>query len=314
MSAPEIRFDLSERVDPYPVGRWGLWDMVANCSFPSLNHLMSEVALTITVARRNSEAQALIDRGVMADDPDKDAKARKQSKESVDFIAASSDNLMGWLRCSHIENAVKRLKYWATQERGDWIDLFHRAVAVREAINTELKEYLYYQYPKEKGERFSKWKEEWKLIILAFPETERDIFSAVDCYALQHNTASVFHSMRVAEHGLRALAKERKLKLPKDKLVEWATWQEIIRALDNEIKAVGLKKAGKAKDRALEFYSGSRADINGFKDEYRNAVMHVREHYDEFQAIRALTKVHAFMDRVAAKIDHTHKRVNWSRS
>lgn len=178
---------------------------------------------------------------------------------------------------------------------------------------TELKEYFYYQYPKQKGQKLGAWKTEWKASVAAFPSIERDVFSAIDCYALQHNTASVFHAMRIAEAGLRALARERKIKLAKNKALEWATWQEIIKALDDEIKLIGSKRAGPAKDAALEFYSGARADLNGFKDEYRNLVMHVRATYDEFQALRALTNVHAFMDRLSAKIDHTHRRVRWGK-
>jgi hypothetical protein len=81
--------------------------------------------------------------------------------------------------------------------------------------------------------------------------------------------------------------------------------------LDDEIRLIGGKKAGSAKDSALEFYSGARADVNGFKDEYRNLVMHVRASYDERQALRALATVHGFMERLAAKIDHKHHRIRW---
>ena len=148
-------------------------------------------------------------------------------------------------------------------------------------------------------------------LYAAFPSIKPEVFSAIDCYTLGHNTASVFHSMRVAEHGLRAIAKERKVRLPKNKQIEWATWQDIIKAINSEIAVIGGKKAGAAKDAALEFYSGARADLNGFKDEYRNLVMHVRATYDEHQALRALTKVHAFMERLAAKIDHKGTRIRW---
>ena len=121
--------------------------------------------------------------------------------------------------------------------------------------------------------------------------------------------------MRVAECGLRALAKERRISLPKNKAIEWATWQEIIKALDFEIKRIGeTQKAGSAKDAALAFYSGARADLNGFKDEFRNLVMHVRGQYDEFQALRALTQVHDFMARISEKIDHHHYRIRWGRA
>ena len=149
-------------------------------------------------------------------------------------------------------------------------------------------------------------------VLSSFPEVELDVFSATDCYALEHNIASVFHSMRIAEYGLRALAKERSLSLAKYKPIEWGTWNEIIKALDDEIRVISTtRKAGPVKDAALEFYSGARADLNGLKDEYRNLVMHVRATYDEYQAIRALTKVHAFMERMAAKIDQTNCPIKW---
>lgn len=187
----------------------------------------------------------------------------------------------------------------------------HADSRLRNAIQVELKQYLYYQYPKQKGDKLRSWKDDWTIAIAAFPTIERDVFDATDCYATGHSTASVFHSMRIAEHGLRALAKERKITLPKNKPVEWATWQDIIRELDKEIEIIGRKRAGAAKDAALEFYSGARADLNGFKDEYRNLVMHVRANYDDLQALRALTNVHSFMERIAAKIDHRHHRIRW---
>jgi hypothetical protein len=118
--------------------------------------------------------------------------------------------------------------------------------------------------------------------------------------------------MRVAEIGLRAIAKERGISVLKNRPIEWNTWQDVLKALDGEIKKIGeTVTAGAAKDRALEFYSGTRAELNGFKDEYRNQVSHVRANYDEFQALRALTNVHSFTERLSAKIDHTHKPIDW---
>jgi hypothetical protein len=131
-----------------------------------------------------------------------------------------------------------------------------RARALSDAVETELKQYLYYQYPRHKGEKLLSWQADWQTTLLSFAEIKIDVFCATDCYALNHNTASIFHSMRVAEWGLRALASERQIKLAKDKPLEWGTWQEIIRALDDEIKVIGAKKPGPAKDAALEFTAG----------------------------------------------------------
>jgi hypothetical protein len=67
-------------------------------------------------------------------------------------------------------------------------------------------------------------------------------------------------------------------------LIEYANWQEIFNALDEKISIIGKTTAGPDKDRLLAFYSGARADLNGFKDEYRNVVIHVRMTFEEYQA------------------------------
>jgi|ERR1700722_11876077 len=282
--------------------------MVHNFSFSSVDFLIDQLETLISMSHKNMAVVAEFGAAAVRSSP-KDQKATSQAVDCVAYIVKATPNLLGWLRCGHIDDGAKRLAYWPEREDKSWSELNTRARALRDAIDTELKEYLFYQYPKDKGVILKRWNDDWQKVFSAFPDTAFEAFSAIDCYALQHHTASVFHSMRIAEHGMRALAKERRIRLPKNKPLEWGTWQEIIRALDEQIKLIGMKRAGKSKDAALEFYSGARADLNGFKDEYRNAVMHVRERYDEFQALRALTKVHAFMERLASKIDQKSQRI-----
>ena len=235
------------------------------------------------------------------------------AKNSVEKTVSISRRLFSSLKSAHIDGAIKRLEYWTRHEPLRWSELNTRARGLRDTLKIELREYLFYQYPREKGKKFEAWKADWKNSLIAFPEIKYEVFAATDCYALQHNTASVFHSMRIAEYGLRAIAAERRLRLSKNKPVEWATWQDIINSLDAEIKTIAGKPAGRTKDAALGFYSGARADLNGFKDEYRNLVMHVRAEYDEFQALRALTNVNHFLERLATRIDSSHKRIRWGK-
>lgn len=144
----------------------------------------------------------------------------------------------------------------------------------------------------------------WSEIEQQFPSAKVDCEEAVYCYVLERNTASIFHSMRVAEIGLRALGRRMKVKLPKGKKLEWAEWQMILREMSKKIDTIGqTTKAGPAKDEMLEFYSGAIGQFNGFKDEFRNQVMHVRKNYDEYDAERSLTRVRDFMGKLAGKID-----------
>jgi len=144
----------------------------------------------------------------------------------------------------------------------------------------------------------------WAYICKRFPIAKKDCEESVYCYALERNTASVFHSMRIAEIGLRALARRMKVTLPKGKPLEWAEWQQVLKEMSNITEKISLtKKAGPAKDELLEFYRGAIGQFYGFKDEFRNQVMHVRKNYDEFQAASALTRVRDFMEKLAGKID-----------
>jgi hypothetical protein len=299
---------------------WSLWDMAANFSFAEMHRLLQELGILITTSHHNMEQLAKFGAsrssgalGQAIFSSPEQIEALNQANELVRYVIDLTTKLLAALKSHHINDAAVRLRYWLKSNPQEWSELNTRARALRDCIQTELKTHLYYQYPREKAQKMRAYKIDWHKSLAAFPVIDGEVFSAVDTYAMEQNTASVFHSMRVAEHGLRAIAGERRIKLPRNRSVEWATWQEIIKALDTEIVQIGNKKPGKARDTALSFYSGARADLNGFKDEYRNLVMHVRATYDEHQALRALTQVHDFMQRLAAKLDHTHKRIRWGK-
>jgi HEPN domain-containing protein len=146
--------------------------------------------------------------------------------------------------------------------------------------------------------------ERWEWIWKSFPSAKLECEEAVFCYVLERNTASIFHSMRAAEIGLRGLARRMKIRLPKRKQLEWAEWQEILREMSKKVDNIGqTAKAGPSKDRVLELYSGAIGQFNGFKNEFRNQVMHVRKVYDEDHAKRALNRVRDFMEHLAENID-----------
>lgn len=150
----------------------------------------------------------------------------------------------------------------------------------------------------------------WAYIWKQFPDSQLDCEEAIYCYALERHTACIFHSMRVAEIGLRGLARRMKVKLPKGKKLEWAEWQLILREMSKKTEFIGqTTSAGPRKDELLEFYSGAIGQFNGFKDEFRNQVMHVRKTYDEFDSERALVRVRDFMEKLAGKIDQKGRRV-----
>jgi hypothetical protein len=119
-----------------------------------------------------------------------------------------------------------------------------------------------------------------------FPEANKEIVAAGNCYATGNYTACVFHLMRVTEMGARAMVTG--LKVQKYLLnrkgqqipVELCDWQTLITALQ---KGVDAKSAGAGtntrKKKTFEFYNHALGSFRNFKDAWRNHVSHTRERY-----------------------------------
>lgn len=137
-----------------------------------------------------------------------------------------------------------------------------------------------------------------------FPSADQDIRNAGNAYAFGLYTAAVFHLMRVAEIGLRAFARHLRVKMPKKKgPLEWAIWEDILREIRAKIDKLAVQggtKPKKGADRA--FYRGLLAEFEGFKDIYRNDVMHVRRTYTQHEAANALERVRDFVQRLGSRI------------
>ena len=179
-----------------------------------------------------------------------------------------------------------------------------------EQMEADLRKEYFYHYPRERAILLLRILGDWAAALQAFPSAENEITEGVDCYALNHHTASVFHMMRVAEIGMRALARERQVSFPKHPL-EWADWQNILDETEKKARAatVGMPR-GPKKDAMQAFYNGAIGQLHGFKDTYRNVVMHVRRSYNELDALRAINQVRDFMNGLSAKIgEKTRKSI-----
>jgi hypothetical protein len=176
-------------------------------------------------------------------DDDKD-----KIKDLLKYALKCADNLDLQAVRDRIDHFNKKLNFGISNN-----DFLAELRTLRETFESGLKFIYFYVYPNQKAQILLRFGSDWDGIIKAFPDVRTEANCAVDLYALGHNTASVFHSMRVAEYGLRILAKERGIKLVKKKPVEWANWLDIIKALEVEAKIIGNKTAGAAKDQALAF-------------------------------------------------------------
>jgi hypothetical protein len=193
-----------------------------------------------------------------------------------------------------------------------WQRVQAEAKIIRELVDNDLWKRRFAYIPVAKADIQDNMGHSWELVWKQFPSVKEDAEEAVNCYGLGCNTACVFHLMRVAEYGLRALARERKIKLPKGRPLEWADWQDLIAALGKKVDLIANKKRGPARDVALEFYRAAVGQFQAFKDVYRNNVMHTRDCYDEHKAASVLSHVREFMTILSGKIDENPKKsIRW---
>lgn len=147
--------------------------------------------------------------------------------------------------------------------------------------------------------------EMWGKSGFYFPSITKDAPAAMRAYVCDLNTACVFHLMRITEIGLRALARRMRVHLPRNRQLEWGQWNDIIMAMTKKTDLIANRKASNSRDELLEFYRGAIGEFQGYKDAYRNYVMHMREksYYDPNEARSLLERVSHFMDRLSDKID-----------
>jgi hypothetical protein len=176
-------------------------------------------------------------------------------------------------------------------------DLLAEVRALRETFESGLRFKRVYLYPEAKGQMCIKFENDWHTVTDGFPLTKEDAKAAVDCYALGHNTAAVFYSMRVVEHGLRALASAMNLKFDAQQ------WHVIIEEIEAAIRDVSKSwPASSTKSNWLSFYSSAAKEFFYFKDGWRNYVSHGGAPYDEHQALSVLEHVRAFMGHLASRL------------
>lgn len=232
----------------------------------------------------------------------------KSSEEPYAYMSSQDvEKYHGWLKIAR--SCAKDFEWEAVNDR---IDIFSQRLdkgtmtydrcaqelrVLKETIDLGMNNQFIYRYPRVKSSVLKRWKTDWADVIKAFPSTHADVFAAVDCWALSHGTASVFHSMRVLEYGLGALADDV------GKSFDIQNWQNIINEIEAAIRDSGKTlPRGNERTERLKFLSEAAKEFSYFKDGWRNHVAHNRTSYDEHQAFSALEHVRAFMTVLASRL------------
>jgi hypothetical protein len=174
-----------------------------------------------------------------------------------------------------------------------WEDFASEYRFLRELLQDELKRHYFYHYSPAMGALLVGFEDAWEPVIKVFPSVEDEASSAVDCIALGHGTAGVFHLMRVLEKGLGALAGNV------GKTFDTQVWNGIIDEIESAIKDLHRTLPKAEREKRLPFLSQAATEFRFFKDAWRNHVSHGRVSYDPDQAIGVMTHVRAFMTTLA---------------
>lgn len=177
----------------------------------------------------------------------------------------------------------------------------------RKIVRKELSKRLFMYIPLDQAEWYEKKDSFGKLVSDAFPSAIEDIKEAGTCYATGRYTACVFHLMRVAEIGLRALIWDRRIKFKKDTPIELKELRELFQGLEQAEKDIQSYPETKARKAQFEFYHGAMVQLRAFMHLYRHRTMHAREFYSQYRAKEAMESVSKFMEILARKISETKR-------
>jgi hypothetical protein len=171
---------------------------------------------------------------------------------------------------------------------------------ISETIISELGGRLFVFIPQKQSEFFENENLFGAGVSDAFPSARADIKNAGNCMAAELHDAAVFHIMRVVEYGLRALANHLQIPVSGDEL-EYEGWNTVINQIYKKVKDLTESAQGTKKEKAKkrEFYSGIMGEFSGFKDEWRNSIMHTRGKHNEDEARNVYKRVSDFMYRLA---------------
>jgi hypothetical protein len=134
-----------------------------------------------------------------------------------------------------------------------------------------------------------------------FKSGRQDIKDAGNSFAAELFTACVFHLMRVAEHGLRVIARRLGVQITdKNKRIplQYGDWTKVIGEIKNKIRDA-RSLVGAKKETRLDFYSDLADKCEYLRDIYRNNISHTRKHYNEGGALDAMERVRDFMQSLA---------------
>jgi hypothetical protein len=290
---------------PHPVWDsrrlWSLADMI-NFYLSSFLHSWDDLSRVLSMARIYADRS----NGEVAD------KQHESIKISVDRVIKECTTLNlteATTACWQIEHMFQCRAF----EKYEWSDLARALDRLHGDMSVALAMESFYHYPADEALALRSIPADWETVLGSFPSTRREIECGTDCYALRDYSGCVFHMMRVAEFGLRTIAKERGVKsVGRNKPIEWGTWKDVFDAIEKELKDLRGKPAGRKRETALAFYDTAISELRTLQGLYRDPTMHFRDNYDKGEAYSAMFRVRSLMASLSTKLSEDRgRKIAW---
>lgn len=183
-------------------------------------------------------------------------------------------------------------------------EIISEITGIQDSLKREQEKVKFAVITPEKVQYFEQEKLFAEAVFKNFPSARDEIKAAGNCLAQGLNDAAVFHLMRTVEYGLRGFAKFLQVSIPAEELEykDWKVGLDQIRAAAKTKTEVGLM-SDKERAEAREFYNGVLSEFEGFKDVWRNSLMHTRNlPYKSGEAAAVFERVKTFMERLAVHV------------
>lgn len=178
------------------------------------------------------------------------------------------------------------------------MDVVDRIGVLRERIDDEIRELKFYIIDPGQQQFLVDCYGFGEGVLRAFPSASTDIEEAAKCFALGRYTASVFHLMRVAEHGLRAMTSELSVDMN-----GYKQWHNLIDEVEAAIKKFDMQPGRPPdwRDRR-DFLSGAAIHFRHIKNGWRNHVSHTRHDHSAESAYGIYRSISEFMSHLATRL------------
>jgi hypothetical protein len=141
----------------------------------------------------------------------------------------------------------------------------------------------------------------------AFPSAGSDMAEGGRCFGFGRYSAAVFHMLRAADPGVRALA--RAANATTAAAHDGADWAPLLTLIDARVSVISTWPAGTAKVAALEFFQGALGEARGLHDAARKlANPSATATLEEHQALHVCHTTKDLLVRLSERMTESHQR------